>query len=279
MAMKIHNTYYTIPNQKTKKRIILIGDIHYYKNIKPKLFTSLILKINQLKPDYICIAGDLIDHADAKKNTNMVYLYSFLEELSTIAPLIIVFGNHDIRVFKEKWIYKVDQELVKKLKEMPNVHFLENESVSFPDFFFMGYNAPFSYYQTKEKNQDLLIKDAKEKLKSNQEKISILLCHTPIGLMNHYFEPLKLNRYSCILCGHTHNGMVPSFIKKGNWGIVSPAKKWFPKYIRGHMQKENTNLIITGGVTKLSYSSGLFRYFNWIYSPEITVIDFQQKKG
>lgn len=273
--MRIHDTYYTLSNKNEKKRIVLMGDIHYYKNIKPKLFTSLVLRINHLKPDYICVVGDLIDCSDAKKCTDMVYFYSFLKELGTIAPVIMVLGNHDIRVFsKTEWIHQLDQEFVKTVKQIPNVYLLENESISFKDCFFMGYNPPFSYYITKETNSNLLIKDAKAKLKSNQEKCSILLCHTPIGLANRYFEPLKLTRYSLILCGHTHNGMVPHFIKKGNWGIVSPAKKWFPHNVRGNIQKGNTNLIITGGITKLSYSSGFLRHLNFLYSSEITVIDF-----
>lgn len=65
-----------------------------------------------------------------------------------------------------------------------------------------------------------------------------------------------------------HNGMIPYLCDKiirNNRGIVSPCGKLFSNNTRGTININNIHLIINGGITKLSKSSGIFSYFNFIY--------------
>ena len=62
-----------------------------------------------------------------------------------------------------------------------------------------------------------------------------------------------------------HNGMMPFYLDKiikGNRGLMSPDNRLFADNTRGVKDINNTHLIISGGITKLSKTSGIFRYFN-----------------
>ncbi len=260
---------------KCEKRIVLLSDIHYYKNTKFNMFQKLTREIIQLNPDIICIAGDIIDDTDVFLHTDMNPLRTFLEDLGMIAPVMIVLGNHDIRTHKGKKTH--GNKLESFLKEIPNVYLLSNKEKELDEIFFMGYEVPHEYYRSKEKKKELFIEGGKV-LKSNPYRTSILLLHTPMYLFQNYYRDLSLGRYDLILCGHTHNGLIPGFISFGNFGLVSPEKKLFPTHVRGKMKKENTTLIVSGGITKLSYSSLFFQFLNFLYGSEITVIDIKKEK-
>ena len=109
----------------------------------------------------------------------------------------------------------------------------------------------------------------------------IALIHSPIRLTDdNVFEHLKA--YDVILTGHTHNGMIPDSISNilpGNWGIVSPNKKLFPKIARGKIVKEETTIIVNGSITKLSLLSGKSLHrFNFVYDASVNKILIRKKE-
>ena len=81
MRIKIKN--YTYSN-KFNKKILLFSDIHYYSKKDKKVLNKLLKITKKLKPDYICIAGDLID-------TNPIYdkeiLLDFFSQLIMILKI------------------------------------------------------------------------------------------------------------------------------------------------------------------------------------------------
>ena len=112
----------------------------------------------------------------------------------------------------------------------------------------------------------------KEDLKNIEDKFiknkyNILLSHSPINILNYNLKA------DLILSGHMHNGLVLPVFKKGNNGIVGPYSTFFPKECRGIIKKENTALIINGGVRKISNSSSfILRILNPIYKIHIDYI-------
>ena len=70
------------------------------------------------KPDYLIIAGDLLDRSNYKYQD----LLKFLEQIAKITILIIVLGNHDYYINnKDKTISNgVNQEFIKKLNNLNN---------------------------------------------------------------------------------------------------------------------------------------------------------------
>lgn len=270
--MKTFIRKYECNNQGIKKKIVLISDIHYYIDTPNSFLFEIETKIRELKPDYICIAGDIVDLTNIRDKMSVEPLYQFLKGLGTISPVVMVLGNHDVKA-AHTTPYE-DPILLKEFQSIPNVHLLRNEGIEFEDIYFMGYEPSFRYYEIEgEKNKELFFKEAKGKIKTSK-KYSVLLIHTPIHVLKDYYEPLKLKDFSIILSGHTHNGMVPSWIS-GTWGLVSPTKKLFPKNVRGKMKKGKTTLIVSGGITKLSYCSGFFHYFSNFFKGEITFLELK----
>ena len=119
----------------------------------------------------------------------------------------------------------------------------------------------------------------------NPDKYNILLCHSPVNVLDdEVLEKTKLlSNIDLILSGHMHNGMVPPILEKiwkGNSGIITPSKKLYPKAktTRGIIKKQNKVLIISGGITKLSFSSPeILHPFNEFYPMNMEIIDIEKK--
>ena len=82
--------------------------------------------------------------------------------------------------------------------------------------------------------------------------------------------------FELILAGHTHGGMMPIKLK-GNNGIISAGKRLFPKKVRGHMKRGNTNLIVCSGVVRLSNCTKYLRHFNFVYASHIVNINITKE--
>lgn len=262
-------TKYEIQN-KYNKTIALIADIHFSKYYPNKRLNNIIKRLSKSKPDYICIAGDIIDDAKVIDDLNLsAKLINWLQSLSLIAPLIISYGNHDeVYIRGKKSCYVDTTNFFHQLNSLKNIYFLENENINFKNINFIGYRPERLYFERRE-NYDLTedIKKVESKIKS--DCYNILICHSPIHIME-YNLPVDL-----ILSGHMHDGLIFPFLKhiKGNSGLVGPYRTFFPKYSRGIVKKEMTSLIITGGVRKISNSSSvILRPLNIIYPSEITYI-------
>lgn len=256
--------------KKYNKTIALLADIHFSKNYSNTILSKIVenLKIN--KPDYICISGDIIDDADVLDNQKLWFqLKEWLIKFATISPVIISYGNHDEVYIREHKSYYVDSlNYFSQLNKIKNIYFLNNENIKFQNINFIGYHPTSLYFANKENydlNEDL--NKIKPKIKDNH--YNILLCHSPIHILK-YNLPVNL-----ILSGHMHDGLVLPFFKnmKGNYGFIGPYKTLFPKYSRGIIKNNETFLIITGGIKKISNSSSvILRPLNLLYQPEITYI-------
>ena len=122
----MHNEIFkTKKNIKTTK-IVLMSDVHYYQGYNPKILKKLLNQTKKAQPEYICIAGDVLDYSSV---TNFEILFSWLQELANIAPLLVVLGNHDEKNGNMgNWKSKKNEEYVKGLKELKNVYFLDNKT-------------------------------------------------------------------------------------------------------------------------------------------------------
>ena len=82
---------------KTNKKIeettiALLSDIHFHPNFNKKVFDQILKQINDNKPNYICITGDILDDSSY---TDLKDLEIFLNKISNIVTTIVVIGNHD----------------------------------------------------------------------------------------------------------------------------------------------------------------------------------------
>ena len=80
-----------------------------------------------------------------------------------------------------------------------------------------------------------------------------------------------------------HNGMIPRItdrLIRNNYGIISPGKHLNINPARGHIKTKYYDLIISGGVTKLSFhSSKLLSKLNFIYPISINEIKIKGEKN
>lgn len=258
--------HYNLSN-KYNKKIALFADIHYSKNYQLKKLNEILENIKLNKPDYICIPGDIIDDATIIENKEIKHLIYFIKQLANMSKVIISYGNHDELIIKRhKLKYKNTTLFFKKLNEIENVYFLDNENIIIDDINFIGYHKHYLLFK---KHENIDMKKDLQNIENKfiENKYNILLAHSPINILNYN---LKAN---LILSGHMHNGLVLPIFKKGNNGIVGPYSSFFPKNCRGKILKDETILIINSGIIKISNSSSyILRILNPIYKMHIDYI-------
>ena len=77
-------------------KILLIADIHIWDDYDWNLLDKIVSNVNKLKPDVICLCGDLIDQFSFITNDeNRKKILSFFNKLSSIATTLITLGSHD----------------------------------------------------------------------------------------------------------------------------------------------------------------------------------------
>ena len=281
--IKIHEDI--IYNDVTKRNlnIMHISDIHFNFNTKDKKLDLLSERIIKEKPDYLMATGDTIDMAEIIDDVKINKLVAFFEKIASATKIIISIGNHDT--------FKDCSSFFRKLNSIKNVWVLDNLSYEDEFIYVAGFTLPNIYYynDSGDESTESLCEslDKNKKLWKNlpSDKVKIALIHSPIKLTEEVVLK-RLSGYDFILSGHTHDGVVPEFLKvffKENQGIISPCKKFFPKIARGKIVKNVNNkkivIFICGGVTKLSpMNIKLFNILNFVYYIDINRIIIERKE-
>ncbi|MBR6690257.1 MAG: metallophosphoesterase, partial [Bacilli bacterium] len=219
--------------------------------------------IKQVKPDYICIPGDITDKSYIKDEK---YFIDWLKKLSKICKVIISIGNHEFYIDKHKDIYGLNKLLINKISNINNLYLLDNKKVIIDNINFIGLTIPIEYYKETYKSDDF--SKYVDKLKTYKKYYNILLCHSPLNISNSNI--LKDRNINLILCGHMHGGVVPKFMRNifKNKGLISPNKRLFPKVAYGYLKVEKTDIIISSGIRVTP-----FKFINKFFKPEIVKIN------
>jgi hypothetical protein len=272
--MRIDHKKYKINNENINIKIAHISDIHFSHNYKQKRLDMIEEKLRKIKPDYICITGDLIDIYDVINDTNFKDFKKWIQNISKISKIIISIGNHEyIKLTETGYTKNNDINWLKKLQN-ERIIILDNEIYKNNKITFIGYNPSYEYYYDLDEKHPEINNDKIDKLidiKDNTYKI--LLIHTPMVIVknNNYKKIKNIKKINLILSGHTHGGLIPSFIP-GHFGIISPCREPFPKKVRGKIKINNNELIISSGIMKLSRKSKI-TFLNDIYGANINEIN------
>ena len=250
--MLITNKTYNISGN-IDKTIVLISDIHYSNKKDIKHLYKVFNKIQKINPNYICISGDLIDNTYIKDED---YLINWIKKLGTICNVLISIGNHEFCINKKKNEYGFNKELYKKIESINNIYVLDNSNIILDNINFIGLTLPFEHYYYNEESITSFNKYL-YKFKTNKKYYNVLLCHTPFNICNE--EIVKKLNVDLVLCGHTHGGVVPKFLRGiiKTSGFINPQKKLFPKNVYGNIKINNTNIIITSGISVLPKKIGI----------------------
>lgn len=238
-------TKYVVENKKVPKEfdgynIVQISDLH------SKLFgennKKLIQKIKSLNPDIVVVTGDLIDG----ENNNYNVALDFMKEISKLYRVYYIIGNHEqkslIKKYKDEY-----KDYFNKLHQIDFVN-LDNNKVEIvkgdSNINLYGLTVPYSCYKYLFDNQETTSIDIdflEEKLgKVDREQFNILLAHTPF-----YFDEYEKWGADLTLCGHVHGGIVRLPIVGG---LLSPDRKFFPKYDLGKYIKNKSTMIVSKGL-------------------------------
>lgn len=238
-------TKYVVENKKVPKEfdgynIVQVSDLH------SKLFgennKKLIQKIKSLNPDIVVVTGDLIDG----ENNNYNVALDFMKEISKLYRVYYIIGNHEQKALIKK--YKDEyKDYFNKLHQIDFVN-LDNKKVEIvkgnSSINLYGLTVPYSCYKYLFDNQETTSINShflEEKLgKVDKDKFNILLSHTPF-----YFDEYEKWGADLTLCGHVHGGIVRlPFVG----GLLSPDRKFFPKYDLGEYIKNKSTMIVSKGL-------------------------------
>lgn len=283
--------HYKINSKKInkKQKILLIADIHLWDNYNSKIINNIIEQAKSIKPNFICICGDIIDqfrYFDKKENLDV--LLKFLNELANITITLISLGSHDFFNLKKEKTKNIAENAInfwhKIIKENNNHNLilLDNEIYENNELRIIGYTPSRDYYKLGEDSVTLIFEINKYfKMNFSEQKYTILMCHTPRKINSKTLEKINISHnIDLILSGHMHDGLMFPFLKKlpTTIGFISPQRTLFPQNTRNKrkfiINNHEINLVITGGIRKFSNSAPIIlQKMNFFYHNDIDLIE------
>jgi predicted MPP superfamily phosphohydrolase len=286
----IVTTRYTIASAKYPKKaeatsFVLLADLHnqtFGKNNQ-----RLAGRIEELNPDYIFVAGDMINKKEAAYPSNA---YDLLEKLAKKYMIYYAYGNHEQRMeqygdkinpyidkkasgksaknstLDQEKLYSTWVEFKDRLDSM-GVIFLDNESVSVAKkdlkYSFTGMSIGTAYFE-RYSIPDMETEYLKNLISSDQHgEFHILIAHNPFYFPNYLEWGADL-----VVSGHFHGGMVRL---PGIGGMISPQAKFFPKYDAGLYEDKGKHMVVSRGLGSHSIMPRLFN------APELIYIELKSK--
>lgn len=232
-----------IPKEFNKFKIVHLSDFHSYglKRDNLKIFEV----IEDESPDIIVMTGDMVN----KYDRNFEKFLNLAEVLSKKYKIYYIIGNHEIRLRKEDLEF-----ILKKLSDF-GIRILKDEKVTIvrkkEHINIYGINIPLSYYKIINKPDNVGEVISKLLKSCKKEEYNIVLAHNPL-----YFEQYSKENVDLILSGHVHGGMIRLPLLGA---ILSPERKFFPKYSSGIYEMNNKKLLVSRG---LGHSKNGVRLFN-----------------
>jgi hypothetical protein len=238
-----------LPEQLVNFKIAFIADIQADRYTDEERLENFIKEVNNLNPDLILIAGDLI-------TTGPEFIVRSGE---MVGKLIAKYGVYSCVGDHDNWAYRNDYE--RSLSEVKNsllknkVEMVDNgKRIISVDGADIGITFITNTYVSKVSDKIL------DSLSSNSKgDLKIFLTHQP---RNYLIEAAKKNHFDLYLAGHTHGGQLT---------LLFPFIQLTPtlfetKYVKGDFWFDDMLMIVTRG---LGMSLAPVRYNS---TPEVTLI-------
>ncbi len=279
----MHNEIFYTNKDINDFKVALISDIHYYPEYNQNIFDKLIKQIKDNKADYIVIAGDTLDSSDTY---DLKKLERFLKELSSYAPTFIIKGNHDEKKGSmHNWTSNKNNEYIKLISNIDNLHYLDDNTFTINNITFYGFNLSYDYYEIENETYESFCKEmANINCRLSETTYNITLFHSPINIYDFIKNNPKhnLSNSDLILSGHMHNGCLPFFLSypinkifKSSRGILSPTRKFFPKYAQGRVYEKDG--YIYEGVTKVSHSTKMLHSLDALFQKNVEFLTIKKR--
>lgn len=228
---------FKLPKLKKGCKFILISDLHnksYGKNNE-----KVIRRIDEAKPDFIVIAGDLVTARDKESMEPGICL---VRELSKRYKIYYSMGNHETKLKEGPATYRAMFDRLCREIEHPNVKLLTDESCVLPEYniCMTGLELERSYFTRfckKKLEQEQLVKH----IGTVQERYcNLLLAHNP-----EYFKEYASWGADLVLSGHVHGGIMRLPLLGG---VIAPSYRLFPKYDGGIFREGKSTMLLGRGM-------------------------------
>lgn len=236
-------------------RIVQISDLHHRQMGKDNC--RIVRRVRRLRPDCIVITGDLVSR-DMHHFTSTAH---FLRQLRQICPVYLCLGNHELDLppqYREKLETCIARSGCRLLQdETLRLRFWGSAPL-----YLAGIQLRYDVYRDENRRfrhrKDYTAADMEHAL-GKRRGTTIVLAHNPLFLESYAQWGADL-----VLCGHIHGGIVRlPFVG----GVLSPERRFFPKYDKGGYRCGNTQMYVSGGIGKL-------RLWN---PPELTFLELGKK--
>lgn len=260
-----------LPEAFHNTSFVILSDLHnrcFGKNNE-----RLIKKITGCSPEFILVAGDMIDK---RKNCYPGDTYSLLEQLSQKYKIYYAYGNHEQRMDKllTQNSSEIPEEIASTWVEYKiallehKVTLLDNTGVCIikggDKLRITGVSIAEKYFvhgKLKPMEEGYLTSLVGNK---PEQDYQIMIAHNPA-----YFHEYVRWGADLIVSGHIHGGMVRLPLLGG---LVSPQVRLFPKYSSGIHSENGQKMIVSRGLGSHSLMPRLFNI------PEIVRVTLKNKE-
>ncbi|SFC46498.1 metallophosphoesterase [Ruminococcus albus] len=227
-----------LPESFEGMKVMLLADLHHKKFGKDQCF--LLDSVKAASPDIIIFAGDLYSK-DEKELGGKV---KFIKELNEIATVYYAPGNHEMHR------PELCDAMFHKLKSM-GINALRNEMAVIcrgrDRINIYGLQMPLKYFINKDGSyKDLPVPDgntiARYLGESDPDHCDLLIGHNPL-----FFEAYEQWGADIVFSGHVHGGVIRLPIIGG---LLSPERRFMPKYTKGLYRLGKTVMAVTAGLGK-----------------------------
>ncbi len=224
-------------------RIVQVSDVHFSIHTSHEKNMAVIQRISAhlqaLRPDVIAVTGDLLSRNPDEKS--IADAAECAKLLCGNAKVFYTFGNHETDCTDD-----VQQRIMENMKRT-GVEMLCNRTATYRNVDFAGYVLPQTCYKNERGGYFGLAKcrcdEIEQSLGKRSQRPTILLAHNPMGLPAYAQWGADV-----VLSGHVHGGIVRIPILGG---ILSPERKFFPKYTKGRYEMGDTVMLVSAGIGKL----------------------------
>lgn len=276
LAVSYHDTHnfvvreYEVETDKLRQdyTYVFLSDLHGY--VYGDDNKGLIKAIDDVKPDAILCAGDMITATKTKGRVQIDAGLKLLENLAERYPVYTANGNHEEKIKLYTYIYGNLYDRYKSRLTRSGVKYLENTSVTIQDagIRVSGLNLSLDYFKKviQKKMEDDLMDNMLGKIGSKeQENFQILIAHNPI-----YFKNYARWGADLVVSGHVHGGIVRLPLIGG---VISPAIALFPRYDGGKYEQNGSSMVLSRGL-------GTHTIHVRVFNPgEVCVIRVRGKKN
>lgn len=227
-----------LPESFNGKKVLLLADLH--KKRYGDNFNNLMNSVIAAEPDYIFFAGDLYSRSE----TDLIPKIALMKRLKDTAPTFYVTGNHEICNMDncEALCLKLSSMGINVLRNNMTRIYQGNDYINV-----YGTQLSMRYYMNHDgsyKNlPELTCKTLTAYLgTADKSACNLLISHNPFFLKAYAEWGADM-----VFSGHCHGGAINLPLVGG---LLSPERKFFPRYTKGLYTMGSTTMALTAGLGK-----------------------------